>query len=277
MRQLAAIALVLILTLALLGNLGRPGAPTPQTPIFQGVRFQADRLEPDRTGWGAAQIAEIDLGETGVEVVLSGREVELAPQGFSYHRRLTFPREIAGEARLAVAVNGVHFSSRSLKVCLPGDLANAENAIAADGQIECDEPYSFLLWQDAEFRLHVEPQRGAEPAVLARARWAVGGYDLVLWQGKPTLRGDQIVDAQTIAGIDASGRRLWLAVFDHASGGRAAGRLASLGAAAAIRLDGGASSCMYLGERAKTIRSGYRQRPWRPSAVWIGVRATPLE
>lgn len=247
----------------------------PRTPIYQGIHLQVSELPSDRAGWGTVCVADVDIGAFGVELFFARPDLAAQPRG--YETRLSWLDSMSSETRFALAVNGPLFSSRSLSFGLPGDLATLSNTVVDDGRIRHREQESFLLWLDGQKRLRIESTRGANDELLSQATWAVGGFDLVLWDGAPTLRGDQVVDAQTIAAIDAKGHRLWLAVFDHASGGRAADFLASLGAAAAIRLDGGSSSGIYIGERARGVAPGYWRRPRRPGAAAIGIRAWPIE
>jgi hypothetical protein len=78
-------------------------------------------------------------------------------------------------------------------------------------------------------------------------------------------------------GFNRENRLLFLAAFENASPRRALEKLAKLGAADGMLLDGGSSTSMALGGKARGVRSGVLTEGWRPVATHFGVRARALE
>jgi exopolysaccharide biosynthesis protein len=83
-------------------------------------------------------------------------------------------------------------------------------------------------------------------------------------------------DERTAIGIDTEKRLLFLAVFENASERRAIDKLRQLGAVDGTLLDGGHSTSMVIGGKARDVRSGVLMGRWRPVATHFGLRAREL-
>ena len=126
-------------------------------------------------------------------------------------------------------------------------------------------------------------------------RWVVSGRNLLVDQGKPVDPDGGMFNTdlhpRTAAGVDESGRRLWLVVVDgrqeNYSEGATLNELAALmvhlGAWRALNLDGGGSSTLVMEDKAgeaKVLNAPFHTRvPMRerPVANHVGVLARAVE
>ncbi len=219
-------------------------------------------------------LVRVDLRTPGIELYATPLDPQAVRQGYQY--RLATAESVTRQEHLAVCINGVLFGSPSRWLRLVGQPASGLEMVIADHVGSHAEKNSFLIWFDRDRAPHAETQRGPRSESLLKAQWGIAGQVLVLKDGKLTSQGDQLIDEQTMLGIDETKQLLWLAVFESASSNAAAQVLAEQGAQAAIRLDGGDSTTMVIGQGARGIRSGAVLSSWRASATFFGVRAKAL-
>ncbi len=193
-----------------------------------------------------------------------------------YQYKLDSAEVVVRREHLAACLNGVLFSSPSRWLRRAGEPARGSELVIADGVASHVDENNHLVWFDKDLAPHVELRRTPRPEALRDARWGIAGQVLVLQGGVPTRQGDQIIDRQTMLGIDEAKHLVWLAAFEKASSNAAAEVLARHGVQAAIRLDGGDSSTLVIGEGARDLRSGPVLGAWRNSATFFGVRARAL-
>ncbi len=248
--------------------------PIGPVEIFSGVTYTCERIEGQPDASGLCYLVQVDLRTAGIELYATPLDAEAVAEG--HHYKLETAESVTRRERLAVCINGVLFSSPSRWLRRSGQLARGSELVIADGTASQVDRLNFLVWFDRELTPHVEPTRVPRDESLRAARWGIAGQVLVLKQGKPTRQGDQIVDRQTMLGIDSEKRLLWLAAFDRASSNAAAEILARHGVQDAIRLDGGDSSTLVIGDGARGIRPGPALGSWRPSATFFGLRADRL-
>ena len=248
--------------------------PIGPVEIFSGVSYTCERIEGQKDASGLCYLVQVDLRTPGIELYATPLDPQAVAEGQQY--KLETAESVAGRERLAVCINGVLFSSASRWLRRSGQLARGSELIIADGTASQLDRNNFLVWFDRQRTPHIEPGRVPRDESLRAARWGIAGQVLVLKQGAPTRQGDQIIDRQTMLGIDSAKRLLWLAAFDRASSNAAAEVLARHGVQDAIRLDGGDSSTLYIGAGARGIRPGAALDSWRPSATFFGVRADVL-
>ena len=138
--------------------------------------------------------------------------------------------------------------------------------------------HTYLLWFDDELTPHLETSKPPSEEALSRAAWGVGGQRVGLKSGRVTIKsGEGAPDARTAIGFDVDRRLLFLAVFKSASPRRAMEELAALGARDGVLLDGGDSSSMALGEKARGVQPGSKFGGWRSAvATHFGVRSKPF-
>jgi hypothetical protein len=121
---------------------------------------------------------------------------------------------------------------------------------------------------------HLEPTKPPSRLVLAKAKWGIGGQQVVLYPGG--IAGGDAAETRTFVAADPEKKLVWIACFDKASYVVAARLLAEHGAKIATALDGGTSTAMVIGSGAKNVRAGSVTGNWRPVATQFGFRADPL-
>jgi hypothetical protein len=171
---------------------------------------------------------------------------------------LTPPLALADGAEALVFVNANAFRSlpdrrgeRDLQ-WTPSKPVEILGLAAHDGRIEsAGESHYVSLWRGAEPRLRL----GLPPAPEA-VEEGVAGFGWLLRDGAIACQEGGPVHPRTAAGLDRSGRTLWLVVADGRQKGvsegvtthELAGYLAELGCHEAVNLDGGGSSVLVLAD-----------------------------
>ena len=250
--------------------------PMAEREIYRGVYYQCLRLPESAESGGLAHVVRVDLTVPGIKIWLTPMDFGDNPAGWEYSTKRV--GRVVRDEHMAVAVNGTFFAERTSVPPLAGDPARSIQTIIVEHRMNhLYEPRGMcLLWFDDDLTPHIENHHPLRPGVIPRARWAIGGYTVVLWDGKPVPDNNVATDARTMAAIDADRRMLWLAVFEKASYHAGASVLASLGAREAINLDGGTSTAMALGDDAAGVRPGLVMAGWRPVADQFGIQAEPL-
>ncbi len=248
--------------------------PVAPIEIYRGVFYSCQRLPETPESGGLMHLVEIDLTAPGIEIYATPTNTDALINGSEY--RTDWPGSVGGKKGLAVAINGATFGEEPGMFPWPGDLANSEETIVADGQVNHVDPNTYLLWFEDDLTPHLEHEKPPSDAVLKRARWGIGGQQVVVLDGVVRTGADQ-PDERTIIAIDPQRKRLWLAVFERASYVVAAQMMVEHGAQLATMLDGGSSTTMYLGSDAKGVRGGTLMQGWRPVATTFGIKAQPLK
>ena len=130
----------------------------------------------------------------------------------------------------SLAVNATLFIAEDGKWRLPGVYARSCDTLVANHQVGHLDRDSYLLWFADDLSAHLEKSKPPPSAALQRAKYAIGGQMVVLDGGQPNSWAERVPEAQMFAGLDAGGRHLLLAAFEHASQARAARLLAAYGA-----------------------------------------------
>lgn len=214
-----------------------------------------------------------DLNVPGVSLYVTPLDPQAVAHGQQF--RLRYVSTAVRADHLAAAVNGTLFFSESTWIRLPGDWARSNETVVADHVVSHVHPHTYLLWWDDQLIAHLETTKPPSAAVLAKAKWAIGGQMALLVDGKVNPWGGHAPDHRTMIGADPDKRLVWLAVFDKASYAFAAATLARHGAKIGVMVDGGTSCAMAIGPDARGVRSGTVTGNWRPVATQFGVRALP--
>lgn len=273
----AGLAILLIIALGAGWRWWTRRVPMAEREIYRGVYYQCARLPETAESGGLAHIVRVDLSAPGIQIWLTPMDPAASAQGWEYYTKRV--GRAVKDARLAVGVNGTYFSEHSSYPPLAGDLARSVQTIVFEHTMNhLYQPRGMcLLWFDDDLTPHLENHHPLRPGVIPRARWAIGGDDVVLWDGKAIPGTGVTPDARTMAAIDPTRRMLWLAVFEKASYHFAANTLVDLGAQEGVMLDGGTSSAMALGDQAVGVRPGLLMAGWRPVADQFGIQADPLD
>jgi len=242
---------------------------TPHTEIYRGVYYRSYR-EP----FGRVHLVEVDLTQPGVELYMTPLDREAVAAGYQY--RLDYVRNAARANGLAVAINGTFFSADTYLVPMVGDFARSVDSIIANYRLNHLHPLDYLLWFDERLTPYVETARPAPAEALRNAKWAVGGQTIVVRDRERWPRHEDPPNRQTRLGVDPERKRLWLAVVESATNREAAEVLMRAGARYVMVLDGGDSSCLYLGGRARGVAGGLQIGGQRAVATMIGIQADPI-
>ena len=272
----AALLLLVVAAAGVGGWLGyRYHGPCPPVEVYRGITYGCDRLPDTDQGGGLVHWARADLTVPGVRLYATPVDPAATAAGWEYRLR-NVSNTVAGE-RLAAAVNGALFASDSSIVRLTGDHARSIETVVADGVPNHVDPNTYLLWWDGAGVSHMEPTKPPSPAVLAAARWGIGGQVVTVTGGAvaPWI-GPGTVDARTAVGADPARHLVWIVCLDRASYLLAAQQLVRLGATVGTMVDGGTSVAMALGPDARSVCPGTVTGNWRPVATAFGFRADPL-
>jgi hypothetical protein len=240
---------------------------TAQTEIYRGVFYRSYRDGP-----GMIYLIEVDLSRPGLELFLTPLAPEAVARGYQY--RLDYVRNSARVEGLAVAVNGPFFSSDSYLVPMVGDFATGVESIVSNHQISHLNPLDYMLWFDEQLTPHLETTRPTPSHALRKAKWAIGGRALVVRGGKSPNHSPY--DKKTLVGVDPERRMMWIGIFEWSTDAAAADALMLAGAHYVMILDGGDSTSLYLGGRARDVPPGLRFGGQRPVATVFGVKADPI-
>jgi hypothetical protein len=161
---------------------------------------------------------------------------------------------------------------------MSGDLANGVEPVVADQIISHVWLDTYLLWFDDQLTPHLRPDKPLTEAELAMAKWAIGGQDFYLRDGRVLPGDDRSLNliGRTAVAVDLRRKLLFFAVGTHISGSLIFQTLANLGARDGMLLDGGDSSSMAIGTGARVVSAGNVYGGWRPVATHFGVRAERL-
>jgi Phosphodiester glycosidase len=248
--------------------------PVPATEIYQGVTYGCERLEGDEDASGLMHWVRVDLTAPGIELFVTPLDPEAVERGWQY--RLQHTATVLKREHLAVAINGVYFSSDSGWIRMTGDWARSMEATIANYVVSHVPEHTYILCFDDHLDSCIErswPPKDSMP----RYRWGLGDQGGPrLWRGNVSETSRKPIDARTAVGIDSEKRLLFLAVFENASQRRALEKLAQMGAVDGMLLDGGSSTSMAISGNAHSVRPGVLLGDWRPVATHFGIRAREL-
>ncbi|MGH7214690.1 MAG: phosphodiester glycosidase family protein [Tepidisphaeraceae bacterium] len=247
--------------------------PTGPVPIFQGVEYLCERLPETPLSGGLMHLVRVDLTTPGLELYFSPLEGDAVAEGWQY--RLKWAPWFAGRRNLSASVTATRTEAKSSKFFTPGDLARSVETIVSEGVINHVHDYSYLMWFDENLLPRIENKPPPAEA-LRRAKWAVGGQQVTISNGKVSQFAGPAVDKQVFIGFDRAKKVLFLAAFEKASRIAAGEILVAHGCMDGMNLDGGDSTGMFLGEEARNVRPGTLILPNRGIATFVGVRAPPL-
>src|SRR5215468_10149014 len=276
--RVARFSVILALTPAILLALDLAwsdrGAPRPPTEIFTGITYGRERIEPTAEGGGMLQWARVDLSAPGIGLYVTPLDRNAVARGWQY--RLRRVGTVAERQHLALAVNAMLFATGSTwRELLPGAYARGVETAIAEHAVSHVWPDTYLLWFDDALTPTLERFKPPPAAALARAKWGIGGQGVGLWDGKVGPHSSGRPDSRTAVAIDRAPRLLYLAVGEYISPRLIMQKLAELGAKDGMLLDGGHSSAMVIGTRARGLGAGAVSGGWWPVATQFGVRAKP--
>ncbi len=269
----AGICLLAVLCVLGYVRICRP-SPMPETEIFRGIHYQCVELPPAADAVGRMCIIRADLGAPGVGIVVTPMDPDAVAAGWEY--RMRWPDQWVKDERLAAAMTATMFEARHPWLPLPGAWTRSGETVVADYQVNHVDPNTYLLWIDDGGLAHMELTKPPSAAVLARAKWGVGGQGVMHCPGMPPPVKGEVRDRRCVVGIDRSGKQLFLATFESATLSATGRRLAALGVEWAMPLDGGASASLTIGPGAHGVPTGPLMLPWRGVPTMIGVRAIPV-
>jgi hypothetical protein len=274
-RRLRWVLGVLLLAALLAGGYAawRYHGPCDSIEIYRGVTYSCLRLPSGNESGGLVHLIRADLNAPGVELYVTPLDANAISHGWQY--RLQYVSTVVRDQHLATGVNGTLFDADSGWVHRRGDLARSLETVVADHVTSHVGAETYLLWWDDDRIAHLETTKPPSAAVLAKARWAIGGQQAVLVNGVVNPWANHAPDGRTMIAADPERRLVWLGVFDRASYRVAAQTLAEQGATIGVIVDGGTSCAMALGGEANGVRSGTVTGNWRPVATVFGVRADP--
>jgi hypothetical protein len=273
-KRLSRFAAVIILSLFLQTDLWEQGHPEQPVKIFAGVTYGCERLAVTQEGGGLVHWVRVDLATPGIELYVTPLDPTAVARGWQY--RLRPLEEVLQREHLAVGINATYFTTASGSwLRFSDDLARGLQTLISDHVIAHGLWGNSLLWFDAELVPHVLRSSSAAEAVVAQAKWAVGGHALQLHNGQVLGDSDFTADARTAIGIDPTRKLLFLAVAERVSQSRMLHTLSDLGAKEGFLLDGGGSSTMGIGQGSTGTPAAVLFGSGRPVATYIGVRARP--
>jgi len=256
--------------------------PPPAPPVEASapiLYWQETRAEPRPL---RLHVLRIDLANPALAVTTC---IAADPDGDGpAEAALENPLELAAAAHAVVAVNANAFGG------LPDAQGRRDSIWTEDKPVEilgwarapgrdASLPAAAYasLWVNAEGRAAIAHVRPSPPAVAAAA-----GFSQILRDGRVLGGHGPPLHPRTAAGVDASGRWLWLLVVDGRQSGVSEGmttlelaeQMKTLGCDDALNLDGGGSTIMLIADEAG--RPQIVNRPSggspRPLPVMLAIR-----
>ena len=306
LRWLGRAFLALLLCLALFYALRlaqRPARSDLQRTLFPGVTYERRALSEPRPL--LVHIVEIDLAAPGVSLLVTPPEDGVAPRqrepweaSPSSSERDLAARTTSGFVRdfdVQLAVNGGFFApfwATSPLSYYPrrGDPVNVLGYTVSSGTLYSTDNAGFpVLCIQAEGAATIR-----QAPCAANVAQAIAGNELLVRGGAVATNTRRVsasrLHPRTAVAVDAAGQRLWLLVVDgrqwRYSKGMSLAELAelavSLGAEAALNLDGGGSTALVVQRagRPRLLNAPFHTRiPLRERAVGnhLGVLATSPE
>jgi hypothetical protein len=204
--------LVVVLALSALGYaIYRYHGPTPPVEVYRGIVYSCERLPAGPESGGLVHLVCADLNVPGVSLWITPLDPDAVARGWQY--RLKYVSSVVREQGLAAAVNGTLFESDSSFIRVPGDWARAVETTVADRVVSHVHQHTYLMWWDDDLIAHIETTKPPSAEVLAKARWAIGGQQPLLVDGKMNPLTGREPDVRTMIAADPSTRRVWIAVF----------------------------------------------------------------
>ena len=197
---------------------------------------------------------------------------------------LTDPLTLAAQAGALAAVNANAFGG------LPDRTGTRDSnwlegkpveilgwALQGSREASTPRPGYASVWADGKGKSFVADLAEPRPAVAA-----AGGFSQILRDGRNLCGDDKPLHPRTAAGVDATGRWLWLVVVDGRQSGISEGMttlelaelMKNLGCDDALNLDGGGSSIMVIADpegKPQIVNQPSGGRP-RPVPVMFGIR-----
>ena len=158
--------------------LWRYHGPAPEREIFQGLFYGCETLPDSAESGGLVHWVRADLNSPGVGLYITPIDPDAKSQGWEY--KLRYVSTSVSDEHLAAAVNGTLFSSDSTLIRLPGDLAKSIETAVADHAVNHVHEHTYLFWWDENLIAHQEGTKPPRPAVLASAKWGIGGQQPIL-------------------------------------------------------------------------------------------------
>jgi Phosphodiester glycosidase len=248
--------------------------PQASSEIFQGVWYSCERLPPSKQGKGLIHCVRVDLSAPGIDLYVTPLDASAAEAGWQY--RLRQVGDVVAREDLAVGINGTLFTSDSWLIQWSGDRARSVETVVSDHRVSHLWEHTYLLGFDDQLRPQLKPSKPPTSAELARARWGIGGQGIGLRDGKVGDGNSEVPNSRTAIAIDADRKLLFLAAAEWVSPHLILESLAAQGAKEGMLLDGGGSTTMAIGARARDIRPGVLLGGWRPVATSFGVRAKAI-
>jgi hypothetical protein len=259
----------------LLGNGSSCGELLAPTEIFKGITYGCEQLAPTDEGRGSVYWVRVDLTAPGIELYVTPMDPTAVGQGWQY--RLRRVGDVIDKEHLAVAVNGNLFTTNSNWLPpMSGDFANGVETMVADHVVSHLWQHTYLLGFDDQLTPHLRPSKPPTTVELAKAKWGIGGQSVWLWDGKVWPDSDRATDSRTAIALDQPRKLLFLAVAGNISPRLMLQKLADVGAKDGMLLDGGHSSSMAIGVKARGVSAGVVYGGWWPVATQFGLRAQPV-
>jgi hypothetical protein len=248
-------------------------APGPQDSqiIYPGVTYAC--VQYDKTTIkGLGHLVTVDLLSPGLDLYVTPLDPEAVAAGWQYRSRW-LPSVVKTED-LVIGINGTLFEKDPPRWAVwPGHWARSLETIVADHEVSHVDPHSYLMWFDDHLLPHLETTKPPPQEALKRARWGIGGQMVLLDKGQINKFAGHDPDARTAIGFSTYPPKLYLAVFEHASGNSVGQVLAEMGATEAIMLDGGDSSCLVWGPKARPTSRRMVMFPHQAHVTVFGVRS----
>lgn len=247
-RRVCAGVLLALLSLAADWPAPKSTASSEPYPAVRIIRAEYERPRALKT-WAI----RVDLSNPNVE--LNTQPLGPAPEGYTVLSETT--REFAEREGVQLAVNGGPFAPMRLR---SGEPMNVTGLLLSRGRLisppATKGDYGAILFGgDSRPTIRGYP---IDPAEVAAARHGVGGFHLVVADGKNLRRGREgdnpPLHPRTAAGIADGGKTLWLLVVDGRQPGVSEGVTytelgdwaLSLGVTDLLNLDGGGSTTFVL-------------------------------
>jgi len=258
---------------------------TEWRPLFKAVDYRRGAVaSPQRV---VIHVVRVRLEVDGVAVFVTPPAVDRADGGFEV--RSARPSSVLEKHGLQVVINGSPYGPVVLREGQPQEILGT--CISNGTRYSQPRPGWGVLANSPDGRAAIfeQPGRGEWADLIKRAESAIGGFGIVLKDGR-IVGGDADRHPRTAVGVSPDGRTLFLLVADGRQPGYSRGAttaelgrwLRELGADDGLNLDGGGSSALVIeghdGRPRVVNRPIHLGIPGieRPIANHLGIYARPL-
>ena len=278
-RRLTLVICLLVLAGLALRWYLRP-AIQESSEIFRGIYLTVEDIHGEDGSNGRMMLVAIHWDTPGIE--LAGRAFDFPPDPSdptAPHYRLTYPDWALFREKAAVLVNTTLFYPDRWMSLLPGFSVRSNETLVVNGEVSHVHDHSYLLYWDAAGNVHLQTTKPPSRTSLEAAVTAIGIQGIPVNNGEARMNAianHDAAHARTFIGVDPQEKILYLMAFEKATVRQMLDRAVAAGVQFGGQVDGGSSTNLLIGGKAKGLPTHSGIRGWKPMGPYLIIRAEPL-